>query len=178
MWISLVGFMGSGKSSVARLLGERALLTVVDLDVEVERRGGLTVPEIFAREGVEGFRRRELAALAALDRAAPLLIAAGGGVVETPACTALLRAGGAVFWLDAPWETLRRRIEQADAPRRPLLRHLGWEGLERLQRRRQRLYAGAAHFRLRTDLTGPGAAARAVLTRSLAWERRRDGAAA
>jgi shikimate kinase len=176
MWISLVGFMASGKSSIARVLGESALLSVIDLDAEVERRVGLSVPEIFGREGATGFRQREAAALAALDPAASLLLATGGGVVETASSCALVRARGVVFWLDAPWEVLRRRLEAADAPQRPMLRHLGIGGLERLQHRRQRLYARAAHFRLRTDLAGPGSVAREILNRSLAWQGRREGA--
>ncbi len=140
------------------------------------RRCGLSVPEIFAREGAPGFRARELDALRALAADAPLVVASGGGVVETPAATALLRERGLVVWLDAPWEVLRRRLEAADAPQRPLVRHLGWDGLERLAARRRPLYAACAHFRLRSDRLSPAGLARATLARQVAWTQRREAA--
>lgn len=176
MWISLIGFMASGKSSVARVLAERALLPAVDLDAEIERRAAASIPEIFGREGVDGFRRREREALAALDPVHPLLLATGGGIVESAEETAVLRARGVVIWLDAPWEVLRRRLGAKEEAQRPLLLHLGWSGLERLHLRRRRLYAQSAHFRLRTDLAGPAVVGRMALTRALAWQRRHGGA--
>lgn len=171
MWTSLIGFMGCGKSATARALAAGALLPAVDLDEEVARRAGLAVPEIFAREGVDGFRAREREALAALPAGEPLVLATGGGVVENPGCAELLRERGVVVWLDAPWEVLRARVVAAGVERRPLVGHLGWDGLARLYRRRLPLYAAAAHFRLRSERVSPAALGQAVL----ACRRRRRG---
>ncbi len=154
MWISLVGFMGAGKSSVATLLAERALLPVVDLDARIERLAGRDIPTIFARDGEERFRRLETAALYSLDRRRSLVVACGGGIVERPANVARLREAGVVVWLDAPWWVLRRRLEAAPG-QRPLLERYGGDGLADLYRRRLLRYARAAHFRLRSDLVSP-----------------------
>ncbi len=172
MWTSFIGFMASGKSSAARALSAGALLPALDLDAEVERMAGRSVPELFAGEGVAGFRARELAALQGLDSGRDLLLATGGGVVETPEAARLLRERGVVVWLDAPWEVLRARIEAEGEERRPMVGHLGWAGMERLYRRRCRLYAACAHFRLRSDLASPAAIGRAALARGLFWRRR------
>jgi shikimate kinase len=178
VWTSFIGFMASGKSATARALGAVALIPVVDLDAVVEAAAGLTVPALFAAEGVQGFRARELAALERLDPDQALLLATGGGVVETPAAIRLLQARGVVIWLDAPWEVLRARIEAAGEGRRPMVGHLGWDGMERLYLRRRRLYAACAHFRLRSDVAEPAALGRAALARSLFWRRRPEGGAA
>lgn len=170
MWISLIGFMASGKSAVARAVGEGARLPTVDLDTEVERLSGRPISAIFADEGVVGFRNWERRALARLSPERRLIIATGGGTVESLDCARRLRECGVVVWLDAPWEVLRRRLE-SDRADRPLLAHLGWDGLVALQRRRQRLYAATADFRLRSDLESPAALARAVLACSLFWRR-------
>jgi shikimate kinase len=176
MWTSLVGFMGSGKSRVAGILSRWTGWTARDLDLEIEASAGLAIPEIFARHGEARFRALESAALAALPAAEPLWLATGGGCVEDPANVALLRARGLVVWLDAPWETLRGRIERDGPRRRPLVEHLGWDGLERLHRRRQRLYARAADFRLRADQADAPTVARTVQLRGILWRDNQAGA--
>ncbi len=175
MWTSFIGFMASGKSSVAAALGRGTGQPVVDLDREVERRARLAVPEIFRREGVAGWRRREADTLLALARRREILLATGGGLVEAPEARLLLRRRGLVVWLDAPWEVLRARLEREGPQRRPLIAHLGWEGLERLSWRRRRLYAACADFRLRSDRDDVAGLARSVLLRSLVWRRRGHG---
>jgi len=82
--ISLIGFMGSGKSSVGRLLAEKVAYTFIDLDELIEERTGKSIPEIFAREGEELFRDYESEALYSLVDTAKLIIAAGGGAAVQP----------------------------------------------------------------------------------------------
>ncbi len=175
MWISLIGFMGSGKSTAARLLGERALLPVIDLDREVVRREGATIGELFRARGEAGFRAAEFAALDALPPEADLVIACGGGLVTTPAAVALLRDRGSVIWLDAPWETLQARLAAAaDAgDDRPLLAAGDWAAARALDGVRRPLYARAADFRVRTDQSAPEVTARRALTRHVTWQRQR-----
>ncbi len=174
MWTSFIGFMASGKSAIIDLLHQGTRLAAVDLDRVVSERAGCSLPEIFHRGGVEEFRALEREALATLPPEQSLLLATGGGCVETPQNAALLRERGVVIWLDAPWTVLRLRLEQEGAQRHPLVAHLGWEGLQRLYTHRRRVYARAAHFRLRTDRVPLGVTARTAMLRSLWWRRRRE----
>lgn len=173
MWTSLIGFMACGKTTVARALQAATNRPVAHLDAVVAAAAGRPVAAIFADEGEPAFRARELAALAQLDAGRRLVVDTGGGIVETPAAAALLRGRGVVIWLDAPWETLRARLESAPAGERPLVAALGWAGLEALYRRRRPLYAAAADFRLTAAGADASRLARTVMLRSLVWSRRR-----
>ncbi|MCP4573152.1 MAG: shikimate kinase [bacterium] len=177
MWTSFVGFMGSGKSTVTRLLCNSTNRPLAVCDELAEARAGRSVADIFAAEGEDGFRALEVEVLQDLDPCRSLVIDTGGGAVETPAAVALLRERGVVVWLDAPWiELLHRLRGNGEAGKRPLVEELGWDGLEQLHRRRQRLYAAAADFRLRVEDAEPAAVARTAMLRSLLWERQREAA--
>jgi len=104
MWTSLIGFMASGKTTVARALQAATNRPVAHLDAAVAAAAGRSVAAIFAEEGEAAFRARELAALAQLDPGRRLVVDTGGGLVETPAAADLLRERGVVIWLDAPWQ--------------------------------------------------------------------------
>jgi len=77
--VVLVGLMGSGKSTVGRLLADRWGLPFIDLDAVIEIRSGLSIPEIFTREGEAGFREREAEASRAIAPSSPVVVAVGGG---------------------------------------------------------------------------------------------------
>ena len=79
--IVLIGFMGSGKTTVGRELARRLQIPFVDLDSVIIEQAGMTIPEIFAREGEEGFRHRETQALESLYAVEGSVVATGGGVV-------------------------------------------------------------------------------------------------
>ena len=95
----LIGMMGCGKSTVGRLAAEKLGLAFVDTDERIERASGRTIPEIFASEGEEGFRARELDVSRALAREGGLVIACGGGLPTQPEAMAPLKESGLVFWL-------------------------------------------------------------------------------
>lgn len=175
MWLSLIGFMGSGKSSVAAALSARAVVDAVDLDARIMAEAGRNVAEIFDERGEEGFRDLEAAALAALPARRELVLACGGGIVEREANRELLRRRGVVVWLDAPWESLLGRLEKVDLTARPLLRGGRWDQVEALYHRRRPLYARTAHFRLRCDRAAADVLARRALNCRLEWSRRRPG---
>jgi shikimate kinase len=154
--IVLTGFMGSGKSTVGRLLAERLGLRFADLDALIEQREGLTVPEMFAQRGEAAFRRAETAALMAALAQQGLVLALGGGAIESEANRALLQHHPAVtvVFLDASFETLNARcqLQAADpsATARPLLVDL--HAAEERFRRRRPLYRSAATHTLDTEI--------------------------
>jgi len=175
VWTSFIGFMASGKSAVVDLLKQGTRLPAVDLDQVIAEHADLSIPEIFQQHGRERFRELECEALNRLGARRSYLLATGGGCVATPENALLLQQRGVVIWLDAAWEVLRRRIEQDDVERRPMVSHLGWEGMRQLYLQRRRLYAATAHFRLRTDRAPLSVTARNAMLRSLLWRRRLEG---
>ena len=149
MIVYLVGMPGSGKSTVGPELARRLGVPFVELDAEIERAAGTTVPEIFEREGEARFRELEAAALTEAAMRDPSVVSCGGGVVLEPANRIHLRATGEVVFLSVPLEVLRDRVRPA--AERPLIRAEG--DLERLFREREPLYREfAAHV---VDASGP-----------------------
>ena len=163
MIVYLVGMPGSGKSTVGRELAGRLGVPFVDLDAEIERAAGTTVPEIFATEGEEAFRALEAKALVAAATEDPSVVACGGGVVLETANRITLRNTGTCVFLDVPLEVLRARVHPAAD--RPLIRHEG--DLEELLAAREPLYREfAAHV---VDGSGePGEVAEAIVE-ELRW---------
>ena len=172
MWTTFIGFMGCGKTTVARRLEAGTKRPRLDLDRMIRDQAGLSIEEIFARRGEGAFRELELMALQEAQTRGDLILDPGGGIVETAACTGLLRRQGVVIWLDCSWETARSRILQDGDRSRPLLRRLGGAGLEALFRRRRLLYARAAHFRLFSDRETLDDLAKKAMLWSLLWEGR------
>jgi shikimate kinase len=124
--VCLTGFMGSGKSTTARLLASQLGWTNVDLDRRITEAGGLTIAEIFARKGEPEFRRIEHEQLArvvaeASESPKPRIVSLGGGTITQLQNLALLRENGAVLiWLCCPIEQLLLRCTQITD--RPLFR--------------------------------------------------------
>lgn len=140
----LVGMTGSGKSTVARVLGLRLDRQVVDLDTEIERRAGKSVRRIFADDGEAYFRELESTALRdALADDEAHVIAPGGGVVVSEANRALLRGRRArVAWLCADIDTLVERVGRSG--HRPLLDDDPRGTLQRMLREREQWYREVA----------------------------------
>jgi shikimate kinase len=120
----LVGFMGSGKSTVGKALAERLGWAFRDLDSEIEAAEGTTISRIFETRGEEEFRRLEREALRRCVREAsggkPMVAALGGGAFAQAANRDLLLDHGVTIWLDCPFDIVRRRV--ALAAHRPLAR--------------------------------------------------------
>jgi shikimate kinase len=161
----LVGMMGAGKSTVARIVAARLGRSLVDTDVEVERVVGSSVSEIFSARGEEEFRALEARVLAGVLAAPlPAVVSVGGGAVLAAPNRAALRAGGTVVWLRARPETLARRVgRKVD---RPLL--AGAAGgpaaaLARIDDERRVLYEEVAAAVVDVDALTPGAVADRVI---------------
>ena len=114
--IVLVGFMGSGKSTIGPLVARHLGVSFVDLDAEIVRKAGMPIAAIFKAGGEAGFRRLESAVLAAALRAKPGVVAAGGGVVKSVANRKRLKMGRGVLvvWLDVAWPALWARLRRED----------------------------------------------------------------
>ncbi len=124
--VCLTGFMGSGKSTTARLLASQLGCPNIDLDRRITEAAGLSIPEIFARKGEAEFRRLETTQLArivaeASESQRPRIVSLGGGTIAQPQNLALLRENGAtLIWLRCSIEELLRRCAQITD--RPLFR--------------------------------------------------------
>lgn len=123
MIVTLIGYRGSGKSSVAPLLAARLGLDWIDADSEIERVANRTIREIFDADGEPVFRQYERQVLVDLLQRDGLVIAAGGGVILDARNRLDLRSAGPVIWLRASVATLAQRIskDHSTAQRRPSL---------------------------------------------------------
>lgn len=128
--IYLIGFMGSGKSTVGKLLARAVKREFVDLDEKITEQAGCTISKIFESEGEEGFRERESAALREIAQRQNLVVALGGGAVLRDENWELVRETGVSIYLQVSPELLHKRLESE--VERPLL--LGATSKQRLIR--------------------------------------------
>lgn len=158
--VILVGMMGSGKTTVGRLLAERTGREFIDLDALIESRVGKRIVEIFSDAGEEGFRDLETETLHDIAGATHAVVATGGGVVIRPENRRILQKLGLVVWLDAPPDVLLKRI--GDDESRPMLHGQNpQKRMERLLSERRGFYADASNIHLdTTELTPDEIAAR------------------
>jgi len=155
----LVGFMGAGKTSVARVLGRRIGWRVEDIDQRIEGREHRRVADIFAKDGEPYFRNVERSVLLELVAERQIVVATGGGTFVDPENRATMLADGAVAWLDV---TLDRVIERVPVDgRRPLAADR--TQMEQLFARRQAAYS-QAHVRIDASRPVPE-----IVERLLEW---------
>ena len=115
--VVLIGFMGTGKTSVGRLLAARLGCAFHDLDKKIEECCGMSIPAMFAQHGEPYFRAREKEAVRAAAERTNLVIATGGGTVKDAENVALLRQNGVLVALTADVDTILQRARGA----RPVL---------------------------------------------------------
>ena len=146
----LIGFMGSGKSSVGRELAKRWNFRFIDTDAMIRHKYDLSIPEIFAKHGENFFREAEYQALVRLRGITSTIIATGGGIVTQPRNLPLLRALGPVIWLSADQTTILDRVGKS--AHRPMLNQANpEESVTRLLKERVPLYHQAADLRIETS---------------------------
>ena len=147
--ICLIGFMGTGKSSVAGEIAEKYNKAHIELDSVIEKIEGMGIPQIFETYGEDYFRGLETQALRGL-KCNGAVISCGGGIVVRRENIALLKEKGKVIWLKAKPETIYERISSESG--RPLLKGnmtIGY--IENMLKSRLESYEAAADEYIYTD---------------------------
>jgi len=149
--IVLIGYRGTGKSSVGKLLAERSGRTLVSTDDEIVRRAGQSIPEIVKQHGWDHFRGIESEVCRDLAGRAQLIIDTGGGAILREENAAHLKSNGILFWLTAEVPTISRRIG-GDTQRPSLTGAKSFvEEIEEVLRERTPKYKAAADHVIATD---------------------------
>jgi shikimate kinase len=166
MNLFLIGYRGSGKTTVAAALAERLGWPWIDADTELERRAAKSIKQIFAEGGEAAFRDLESAIVSELAGGDQQVVALGGGAVLREQNRSALAGRGKVVWLQASPETLWRRIssDATTAGRRPNLTSQGGvEEIRELLAQRTPIYASCADLAIDADDKPPGPIADAIL---------------
>lgn len=151
MNIVLIGYRGTGKSSVGKVLAERLGRRLISTDAEVVRRAGLSIPEIVKQSGWDHFRDLESEVCQDLAGQDGLIIDTGGGAVLRSQNVARLKTNGTLFWLTADVATIAARIG-GDSQRPSLTGSKSFvEEIDDVLRERTPIYAAAADHVVATD---------------------------
>ncbi len=149
--IYLVGFMGSGKSTVGKLLASKLDLTFVDVDKLIEEKEKRSIKEIFEKEGEPYFRNLEKVEINNLSKSENYVVSTGGGLGADLDNMKLMKETGYVVWLDVNLDTILERCKNDE--NRPLLK-LPLNDLEKLYEDRKKIYR-LANIRINADKKSP-----------------------
>ena len=148
--VYLIGFMGAGKSAVARTLAKRFGALVLEMDAYIEQEERKKISEIFATQGEEAFRRMETRLLLYLSGAGPLVVSCGGGVAMREENVKIMRKNGIIVYLTASPETVFKRVK--DHHDRPLLENnMSISYIAELMEKRRPRYEAAADYSICSD---------------------------
>jgi shikimate kinase len=169
--VTLIGMMGSGKSTVAPLVASAIGRNVIEVDALIEQREKMPIGEIFIAKGEAYFRKLEAAMIARLLKEPAAVLSLGGGAFQWEATRELLLANTVVFYLSATQEVLTSRLRSATSTR-PLLATPGidLEATIRDLLERRGLYYGMAHYRVETDFHSPEDVAKSIVVMREAYE--------
>jgi shikimate kinase len=159
--IIIIGFMGAGKSSVARKLARFEKMNSIDMDIYIEREAGMRIPQIFETEGEAGFRQRETAFLESMFKRDRCILSCGGGVVTREENRRILKLMGTVVYLEVDAQEAVSRISRPET--RPLLS--GSTPPEDLLETRRPFYEDAADITVDTTKKTPTKVAAEVKTK-------------
>lgn len=162
MEIILIGFMGSGKTTVGEQLGRLTNQPVYDLDSAIEKTAQQSIPEIFQQVGEQGFRDLEHQVLADTIHQSGILATGGGAPLRPDNQQLISQSGALVVWLRASLSETIERIQQ-QAGDRPIADSLNPEGLQKLMQERQPIYQQCADLVIQTDQLTPAEIAQRIL---------------
>jgi shikimate kinase len=148
--IFLIGFMGTGKSTIAKALQKRLDMNLVEMDARIVEEQGMSINDIFARFGEEHFRDIESQLILTIGDEGNTIVSCGGGVVVRPQNTEYMKKSGRVVYLKSLPETIFERVRYSTD--RPILNgHMNVEYIAGLMEKRRPLYEGAADITIETD---------------------------
>ena len=148
--IFLIGFMGAGKSTIARTLQRELGFPLVEMDERIVQEQGMSINDIFAQYGEAHFREIESQLVVDLGKQEPSIVSCGGGVVVRPENTQNMKKSGRIVLLKASPETIFERVKNSTD--RPILNgHMNVEYLAELMEKRRALYEEAADITIQTD---------------------------
>lgn len=148
--IFLIGFMGAGKSTIAKELSKELSMERLEMDEEIVRRQGKPIADIFAEEGEAYFRNLESELLVELQTGEPKVVSCGGGVVMREENIAHMKKNGTIVLLTATPETIYERVK--DSTERPILnQNMSVEYIAELLEKRRTRYEAAAQIIVATD---------------------------
>lgn len=151
MKIFLVGPMGSGKSKIGKLLSSQLNLNLIDIDREIEAKFEKTIVDIFATEGEQSFRKKEIDFLTEVNEIEDAVVSTGGGIIEASANRDILKKEDYVVFLNASVESQFQATK--DKTKRPLLNNENpRQVLESLYEHRLELYKSVSNLELSPDL--------------------------
>ena len=141
--ITLVGLMGAGKTTLGQYLARRLNIPFFDSDKLIEEQAGISIAEIFERDGEDFFRKVEAKTIEnQLEKGKPIILATGGGAFINKNARAAIKKLSTSIWLKADLESLLERVEGNDS--RPLLNNVDkQEVLEKLMQERYPIYEQA-----------------------------------
>lgn len=158
--VFLIGYRGTGKTTIARKLASRLGCEYTDADDEIEKRAGKSIAAIFADAGEAAFRELESEVVADLCKLKRHVVALGGGAVSSEVNRAAVRSAGQVIWLKASAETLADRLagDESTPSRRPNLTDRGGlSEIETVLAVREPVYRECASFEIDTEAKTPAA---------------------
>lgn len=148
--IFLIGFMGAGKSTIARTLQRELGFPLVEMDERIVQEQGMSINDIFAQYGEAHFRDIESQLVVDLGKQEPSIVSCGGGVVVRPENTQNMKKSGRIVLLKASPETIFERVKNSTD--RPILNgHMNVEYIAELMEKRRALYEEAADITIQTD---------------------------
>lgn len=148
--IFLIGFMGSGKSTVAKYLSSAYQMKQIEMDEQIEKNEGRSISTIFEKEGEEYFRTLETELLKSLDPRETFVVSCGGGAAVKEENVREMKEKGRIILLSAQPETVYVRVKNSH--NRPLLEgNMNVSYIKELMGKRQKLYERAADFQVKTD---------------------------
>lgn len=149
-YIFLIGFMGSGKSTVAKYLSSAYQMKQIEMDEQIEKNEGRSISSIFEKEGEEYFRTLETELLKSLDPRETFVVSCGGGAAVKEENVREMKEKGRIILLSAQPETVYVRVKNSH--NRPLLEgNMNVSYIKELMDKRQKLYERAADFQVKTD---------------------------
>lgn len=148
--IFLIGFMGAGKSTIARTLVRELNCPLVEMDERIVQEQGMSINDIFDKYGEDYFRDIESQLILDLGKQEASVISCGGGVVVRPQNTQYMKQSGRIVFLRATPETVYERVKNSND--RPILNgHMNVEYIAQLMEKRRSLYEAAADITIATD---------------------------